>query len=375
MIRSCLPLLLVVVPLLACSSNGASGGGGAGGSSSSAGGSTSTGTMTDDQYKEAAVAGMHTALLTDIQAMLKAAEDLQAAAPTHAWDAQADAKAISDMKTAWIAARSAYEHIEGALAPLFPSIDNSIDARYDDFLTQLEAEGGDKDLFDGTGVTGMHAIERILYSNVTPARVVSFEMALPGYVAASFPTTTAQANEFKTKLCQKFIDDSKSLEKQWTPANIDVAIAFQGLISLMNEQREKVEKASSDEEESRYSQRTMVDLRDNLAGTRDVYALFQPWIKSKTNGSDPTKDGPTIDKNILAGLDALGSAYAMVSGAEIPQPPASWSAEHPTKQDLATPFGKLYTDVLGAVDPTTKDSVVSEMNDAATELGFPVFTQ
>jgi iron uptake system component EfeO len=373
--RSFFPLLLALMPLVACSSNGGSGGGGSGGSSSSAGGSSSSGTMTNAQYQEAAVNGMHAALLTDIKAMLAAAEQLQAAAPTHAWDAQADAKAIGDMKTAWIAARSAYEHVEGALAPLFPSIDNSIDARYDDFLTQLEAQGGDPDLFDGTGVTGMHAIERILYANVIPARVVNFEMSLPGYVAASFPTTTAEANEFKTKLCQKFIDDSKSLEKQWTPANIDVAIAFQGLISLMNEQREKVEKASSDEEESRYSQRTMVDLRDNLAGTRDVYALFEPWIRSKTDGSDPSKDGPTIDKNILGGLDALDSAYKMVSGAEIPQPPPTWSAEHPTKQDLMTPFGKLYTDVLGAVDPASKGSVVSEMNDAAAALGFPEFTQ
>jgi iron uptake system component EfeO len=375
MIRSSLALLLVVVPLVACSSSGASGGGGAGGSSSSAGGSTSTGTMTDAQYQEAAVTGMHTALLQDIDAMLKGAEDLQAAAPTHAWDAQADAKAISDMKDAWVAARSAYEHIEGALAPLFPSIDNSIDARYDDFLTQLEGQGGDADLFDGTGVTGMHAIERILYSNTTPARVVSFEASLPGYVAASFPTTAAEAKAFKTELCQKFIDDAKSLKNQWTPANIDVAIAFQGLISLMNEQREKVEKASSDEEESRYSQRTMVDLRDNLAGTRDVYALFQPWIRSKTDGSDPGKDGPTIDKNILAGLDSLGAAYGMVSGAEIPQPPATWSAEHPSKQDLMTPFGELYTEVLDAVDPASKASVVSQMNDAAAALGFPEFTQ
>ena len=44
----------------------------------------------------------------------------------------------------------------------------------------------------------------------------------------------------------------------------------------MNEQREKVVKASTaTEEESRYAQRTMADIRDNLAGTKNAYALFQ----------------------------------------------------------------------------------------------------
>src|SRR5262249_44102286 len=158
-------------------------------------------------------------------------------------------------------ARTAYEHVEGAIAPLFPDIDVSIDARYDDFMTQLAAQGGDADLFDDRGVTGMHAVERIVYADVTPARVVAFERSLPGYVPAAFPATAAEAAEFKTKLCQKLVSDAEELVAQWTPADIDAAIAFQGLISLMNEQREKVQKAASNEEESRYSQRTMADLR------------------------------------------------------------------------------------------------------------------
>src|SRR5262245_2696014 len=111
-------------------------------------------TKTDDQYRDEAVAGMHAALLKDIGALVQAASALQSAAPTPAdrgWDASADHAAFGAMKAAWIDARAAYERVEGALAPLFPSIDSAIDARYDDFMTNLAPQGGDPYLFDGQG--------------------------------------------------------------------------------------------------------------------------------------------------------------------------------------------------------------------------------
>ena len=324
--------------------------------------------LTDDQYRANAVRGMHDAYLGDLHTLVQAAQDLQRAAPLPAdrgWDAQKDAAAIAAMKDAWVRARTAYEHVEGALAPLFPDLDISIDARYDDFLAQLGGQG-DADLFDDHGVTGMHAIERILYSDVTPRRVVAFEASLPGYVPAAFPATAAQAAELQSKLCGKLVADALELEKQWTPADIDAAIAFQGLISLMNEQREKVQKASSNEEESRYSQRTMADLRDNLSGTRVAYGFFQPWITAKAGG-------PTIDGTIEAGFAELDGAYRRIGGDSIPEPPSTWSAEAPSPADLQTPFGQLYTVVDRAVDPTVSGSVVGQMNDAASVLGFPEF--
>src|SRR5262249_39238012 len=125
-----------------------------------------------DSYREEAVQGMHDALLADVEAMSTAALDLQRAAPTPAdrgWDPVKDAAVILAMKAALTPARTAYEHVDGALAPLFPDLDASIDARYDDFMAQLGSQGGDADLFDGQGVTGMHAIERIVYADATPA--------------------------------------------------------------------------------------------------------------------------------------------------------------------------------------------------------------
>ena len=100
-------------------------------------------------------------------------------------------------------------------------------------------------------------------------------------------------------------------------------------MSLVEEQREKVLKASTNEEESRYSQRTMTDLRDNLVGTKAAYAIFQPWITAKAGGAD-------LDRGILAGFASLDAAYAAVSGEAIPEPPATWSAENPTAADLQT---------------------------------------
>lgn len=330
-------------------------------------------TLTDDQYRAAAVQGMHDSLLKDLDALSEAATDIQNAAPTpvgRGWDPVQDAVAIAAMKAAWIKARSAYEHEEGAIAPLFPDIDFSIDARYDDFMTQLLSTQGDSYLFDGTGVIGMHAIERILYVKETPAFVIGFESKLPGYKAAAFPATEQEAADFKNKLCPQLIADVKALRAQWQPAHINVAIAFQGLILLMNEQREKVSKAASTEEESRYSQRTLVDMRGNLDGTKAVYAIFQPWLLSKRNATDPSKDGPTIDGKIEAGFATLAQTYGQVQGDAVPQPPATWSTVSPSAADLASPFGMLYSQVRTAVDPNTNGTIVFEMNDAATLLGF-----
>jgi iron uptake system component EfeO len=131
----------------------------------------------------------------------------------------------------------------------------------------------------------------------------------------------------------------------------------------MNEQREKVNKAAKNEEESRYSQRTMADIRDNLAGTKTIYALFQPWLFSKS-------DGQAVDADVQNAFGELESAYAQVSGPAIPQPPEDWSSEDPPADALATPFGELWSAVQKAVDPNVPGSAVDAMNHAADALGF-----
>jgi iron uptake system component EfeO len=322
----------------------------------------------DAQSEAALTTHVHDSVETDIDKLVQAAADLQSAAPVpdaDGWGPATDADAIAQMKAAWIRARTAYERVEGVLAPLFPDVDNSIDARYDDFMDQL-AGYGDPNPFDGEGVTGMHAIERILYADVIPPNVVALESHLPGYAPAAFPSNETEASDFKTKLCGKFITDARTLQSDWQPSRIDLGGAFQGLISLVNEQQEKVNKAATGEEESRYSERTLADLEDNLAGTTTIYAFFGSWLVTKSGG-------PPIDAKIEDGFQTLSALYATFPGATIPEPPATWSSLNPTTTDLATPFGQLYTAVQSAVDPVTNGSIVFEMNLAAVALGFPEF--
>jgi hypothetical protein len=140
----------------------------------------------------------------------------------------------------------------------------------------------------------------------------------------------------------------------------------------MNEQREKVDKASLGEEESRYARVTLFDLRNNLEGTVKVYALFKPWVLTKKD-ADPTKDGAARNDAIEKGFASLTSLYASYPGDDLPAPPATWSADRPAPGDLDSPFGKLFTTVRAAVDPTTDGTIVDEMNDVAVLLGFPEF--
>ncbi len=329
-------------------------------------GDNNNGDKSDADYQADVVTGMHDSISVELQTLIDASTELQAAAPTgHGWDATTDATAIAAMKTAWQKARVAYEHVEGATAPIFADEDFTMDARYDDYMTAL-APTGDQDLFDDQGATGMHSIERILYAPTTRQEVIDFEAQLPGYKASAWPTNATEADEFKTKLCARLIADAQKLHDEWTPANIDIGLAFQGLIGLMNEQKEKVNLAATGEEESRYSNITLFDLHNNLAGTKTIYAIFQPWVLSK---------GGDQDDMIESGFAHLDALYNGTTGDALPAVPTDWSSDAPTPTDLASPFGKMWAGVHEAVDPTADGSVVFEMNEVAVELGFPEFVE
>jgi iron uptake system component EfeO len=337
------------------------------GCSSSSG---STGPMTDAQYATSVTQGMHDSMQADLDILVQATTALQQAVPDHPWD-NTDPQWPA-MQTQWIAAREAYERIEGATAPVFPNVDLSIDGRVEDF-GPAPGSGvltATSDMFGDQGMTGLHAIERIMYVATTPASVMAYEKGL-GYVPPqSFPTTQAQADEFKNVLCARAVSDAMYLQQNWVPAQIDPKSAFDGLISLMNEQKEKVTLAGLDQEESRYSQRTLDDLRENLLGTTKIYAIFQPWITSKTGGA-------AVDAQVEAGFSTLTTLYnsAAYAGVALPTPPADWSDTNPSSADLATTFGALFAAVQAAVNPMTPTSVVSEMNDAAVLCGIPPFME
>ncbi|HEY2902952.1 MAG TPA: EfeM/EfeO family lipoprotein [Polyangia bacterium] len=288
--------------------------------------------------------------------------DTAPAADADGWNATTDAAAVTTMRTAWRQARAAYEHVEGAIAVLFPDLDVSTDERYDAFL---EENGPDDNLFDDQNVTGVHAIERILWADSIRPEVVAFESKLTGYKAAAFPASAAEADDFKNKLATRLVNDVISMRGMFSPLALDPGAAYRGVIGSIGEQVEKVEKASTGEEESRYANETLADMRSNLAGGVATVDAFTALLTSKVGGAE-------LDTKIHAGLQRLQDAYDMFPGAAIPPPPADWSSNMPSDTDLATDFGKLYTTVKKESDQLAQDSTAGLMTNAASLMGIPV---
>jgi hypothetical protein len=124
-----------------------------------------------------------------------AAKALQAAAPDHPWDATDPA--VPMMEAAWIDARHAYEHVEGATAPVVPDIDISIDGRVEDFGpgTGTGTLTATSDMFTADGMSGLHAVERVLYASVTPLAVVTYEDGLGYAPPQAYPKTQQDVSE------------------------------------------------------------------------------------------------------------------------------------------------------------------------------------
>ena len=116
------------------------------------------------------------------------------------------------------------------------------------------------------------------------------------------------------------------------------------------------------QQESRYSQTTMDDLRSNLDGTRAVYDLFESWLATKTYGT-------MLDTNAMAAFDRLDVQYTNVTGDAIPDPPPTWT-NPPSAEDTVTPFGALYIAVTNEADPSRSGSAVDTMNLVAQALGL-----
>lgn len=296
---------------------------------------------------------------SELETLASAALALQAAAPAPDADGWGSGE-TADMEAAWRDARDAYERVEGAIAVLFPELDAATDERYDGFL----AEGPDDDLFDGEGVIGVHGIERIVWADRHPDYVIAFESGLPYYAPAAFPADLDQSTAFQAELCQRLVDDTAAMRDGFEPLALDAAAAYRGVIGSMAEQYEKVVLATSGEDESRYAQYTLADMRNNLAGGEAVYAAFQPWLLGEDGGEE-------VDAAILAGFDRVQAAYDAVEGDAIPAPPETWNPDAPSEADLATPYGVLWALLSTEADVTVDGSLVSDMTAGAELLGIP----
>lgn len=295
----------------------------------------------------------------ELGVLAAAAAALQSAAPTPDADGW-DSTEAAGIESAWKKARTSYEKVEGAIAVLFPELDAATDERYDGFIS----EAADDYLFDGDGVTGVHGIERIVWANRHPAWVVEFESALPGYTPAAFPATEAESLAFRDGLCQQLVDDTASMRDQFEPLALDSAAAFRGVIASVSEQIEKVNLASTGEDESRYAQFTLADMRANLDGGIATFDAFAPWIAS-------VDGGPALSDEVYAGFDRVQAAYDAIEGDAIPLVPETWNPDAPSEADLATAYGQLWQVIWVEADPEIDGSLVERMGATADALGIP----
>jgi iron uptake system component EfeO len=326
------------------------------------------GSDTSGSQEAQAQATVKTYITTEIGHLITASTNLRAAAPTpdaDGWNDQADAAAVAAMRTQWKAARIAYEHVEGAIAVLFPELDVSTDERYDGFL---DANGPDDNLFDGGNVTGIHAIERILWADQIPANVVAYESTLAGYTVAAFPSNLAEATAFRDGLATRLVSDVQTMQTRFAPLTLDTAAAFRGVIGSLGEQIEKIDLDAAGQEESRYSQHTLADMRANLDGGKATYAAFRAWVKTTANGA-------VLDTDITAGFVRVDALYTGFPGDALPPVPAAFDPEAPTSAQLATPFGTIWSGLKVESDGTMPASLVSKMSTAADALGIPKLPQ
>jgi iron uptake system component EfeO len=302
----------------------------------------------------------------EMAALEAAARALQAAAPApdaDGWSAAADPAALRAMRVQWGRMRDAYEHIEAATTVLFPETDVAIDGRYETF-----AEGGaDRDPFDGHGVTGMHAIERVLWADEVPAAVRAFEASLREgtvYVPARFPGDAREAAAFRDGLVGRLVDDVAAMRREFRPLALDPAAAYRGVVASMREQGEKVDLAATAEEESRYARRTLADMRANLDGGAAIFGLFRPWLRDAGEGA--------LADAIDARLRQLRRRYDSLPGDALPAVPDGWNPDAPTPAQRATPYGALRAALLAEADPDRAGSLAALMIQAGKGIGIEV---
>jgi iron uptake system component EfeO len=318
---------------------------------------------TDDKtnvdYQASSVAKVQTYVSSELTKLTTAAQALQKAAPEpddDGWNEDDDADAVAAMRKAWSQARDAYERVEGSIAVLFVALDVSTDERYDGFIEKKP----DDNLFDDKGVTGVHGVERILWANSAPQRVIDFESGLEGYTKAAFPATKQEAADFKNKLCALLVTDTGMMRDRIKTNALDSQSAFWGMIGSLGEQSEKTTLAAQGEDESRYAQHTLADMRANLEGARAVFEAFKPWIEDTSDHA----------KAIDSGLNEIKAAYSDITGPALPEVPAKFDPDEPSADDLATPYGKLWQLLNEKTDPNDAQSLVSIMADAADSMGI-----
>ena len=212
-------------------------------------------TATDPAALDAAMADVAEYSRKQTAALVKGAEELQAAI---------EKGEVAVAQKAYAASRPYYERIEPLVA-LFPELDGKIDAREDDF---------EKKAADPTW-TGFHPIERKLWKD--------------------------EKIDARTKvLAAGLVKDSRRLDELMQDAKVTPEVVIPGVAELVDE----VEESKITGEEERYSKLDIPTFIANLDGAKAFYETLEPLVEAKD---------PELNERIEKAFD---DAYAQVEELE-----------------------------------------------------------
>lgn len=300
--------------------------------------------------EDRAVRGVKAYVDQRVDELVAEGEALCAAAPepdTDGWDLERDEESVLAMRAAWRRMRDRYESVEGAVQILFPQHDLDLDGR----LEHYAELGHETTPFDRHGFVGMHAVERVLWSDSSAPRVLAFERALLGYVEARFPRDEAEARAFREQLCGRLVDDLRDLRDQLGPLALDAATAWRGIQGSIEEQAEKVLFAATGQTESRYARQTLADMRANLAGGRAVLEAFAPALDEQPQVADERA-------RIVEALAALEALYASIDGDALPLVPEGFDPDAPSGDG---DYARLHRHLARASDPAESEALLATL--------------
>lgn len=282
-----------------------------------------------------AQAALKAQVATQLVVLHQQAVALYAAAPTpgpNGWNATTASSQLQSMKDIWRQARDAYERNENTLEDIFPDIDHDINGRYEDAIAQ---SGVVTDLFSGDQFSGMHAIERILWSNSVSTEALQFESTLPGYQPPSFPSNQQESSEFVTGLLARFESDTQNQIERWAAGSESTGVALDRLTDSAGVPSVFLYLDATQQQEDRYSQETLADMRANIIGAQACFDTFSIWLNAK--------GWPDLQASVDADYQTELTVADKFPGMQVPPAPEGWNGADPTPLDLRTPYGQLYT--------------------------------
>jgi iron uptake system component EfeO len=266
-----------------------------------------------------------------------------------------DEASIAEMRARWLDAHAAYERLPPALVEiLLPDAAEVLDSRYEDFAETQR----DRDLFDRDVVVGVHAVERILWAGEHPPEVLAFESSLERYWEAALPLSEEAAALFRDELCARLRADAGAMRATFAAGAPEVAVVPHAMRLDLEAQLTTVQLAGTGEEESRYSQSALADLRANLEGVHALYLALAPWLRTVDEA---------LDARVEAGFARWAAALDAVDGIALPDVPAEWNADAP---EVSSSYGQLHEALRAELE--SDDALAADLDEVARALALPI---